>query len=102
MVENKLRILVVDDERAIRHFLQITLGAEGYAVFEASNGREALSQVAANRPDLIILDLGLPDIDGVEVTRFCGRNRRSPSSSCRCATRKRRRLRLWMPAPTTT
>ena len=70
MAETKLRILVVDDERAIRHFLQITLSAEGYAVFEASNGREALSQVAAHRPDLLILDLGLPDIDGVELTKI--------------------------------
>jgi two-component system KDP operon response regulator KdpE len=70
MTENKLRILTVDDEPAIRHFLQITLNAEGYAVFEASSGRQALSEVAARRPDLVILDLGLPDIDGVEVTRI--------------------------------
>jgi two-component system KDP operon response regulator KdpE len=64
------KVLVVDDEPAIRRFLQITLRAEGYALFEAANGREALSQVAAHRPDLIILDLGLPDVDGVEVTRL--------------------------------
>ncbi len=70
MAEGKLRILVVDDERAIRHFLQITLEAEGYAVFEAANGREALAQVAAQRPDLIVLDLGLPDIEGGEVTKI--------------------------------
>jgi two-component system KDP operon response regulator KdpE len=70
MVESKLRILVVDDERPIRHFLQITLAAEGYTVFEAGDGREALGQVAAHRPDLIILDLGLPDVDGIEVTRI--------------------------------
>src|SRR5512135_1019482 len=70
MAESKLRILVVDDERAIRHFLQITLEAEGYAVFEAGNGREALGQVAVQRPDLIVLDLGLPDIEGVEVTKI--------------------------------
>src|SRR5512133_1624013 len=70
MAESKLRILVVDDERAIRHFLEITLSSEGNAVFEASNGQEALSQVAAHRPDLLILDLGLPDIDGVELTKI--------------------------------
>jgi two-component system, OmpR family, KDP operon response regulator KdpE len=70
MTESRTRILVVDDERAIRHFLQITLDAEGYAVFEAADGKEALGQVAAHRPDLIVLDLGLPDIDGVEVTRI--------------------------------
>jgi two-component system, OmpR family, KDP operon response regulator KdpE len=70
MTENKLRILVVDDERAIRRFLQITLEAEDYTVFEAGDGREALGQVAAHRPDLIVLDLGLPDIDGVAVTKI--------------------------------
>ncbi len=64
------KVLVVDDEPAIRHFLQITLRAEGYAPFEAADAGEALSQVAAQRPDLIILDLGLPGVDGVEVTRL--------------------------------
>jgi two-component system, OmpR family, KDP operon response regulator KdpE len=70
MSENALRILVVDDEPAIRRYLRITLVAQGYAVFEAGNAREALSQVLAHRPDLIILDLGLPDTDGVELTRI--------------------------------
>src|SRR5450759_196300 len=70
MTENALRILVVDDEPAIRRYLRITLQAQGYALFEAGSGREALSQVVAHRPDLIILDLGLPDTDGVEVTQI--------------------------------
>jgi len=69
MSESSLRVLVVDDERAIRRFLRASLGAQGYTVYEASGGREALSAVIANRPDLIILDLGLPDVDGIEVTR---------------------------------
>ncbi len=69
MVEDRLRVLVVDDEPAIRRFLHITLDAEGYAVFEAGNGRDGLAEVAARRPDLVVLDLGLPDIDGVEVTK---------------------------------
>jgi two-component system, OmpR family, KDP operon response regulator KdpE len=70
MTENALRILVVDDEPAIRRYLHVTLQAQGYAVFEADSGREALSRVVAHRPDLIILDLGLPDTDGVEVTQI--------------------------------
>ena len=69
MNENGLRVLVVDDERAIRRYLHAALNADGYTVYEASGGKEALNMVVANRPDLIILDLGLPDLDGVEVTR---------------------------------
>ncbi|HBY94379.1 MAG: response regulator [Ardenticatenaceae bacterium] len=69
MNETMSRVLVVDDERSIRCFLRASLTVNGYTVFEATNGREALSTVSANRPDVIILDLGLPDMDGVEVTQ---------------------------------
>ena len=69
MADMNLRVLVVDDEPAIRRFLRVSLGAHGCTVFEASNGQEALAGVTAHRPDLVILDLGLPDIDGLEVTR---------------------------------
>jgi len=68
MSEPSLRILVVDDERSIRRFLKVSLGNQ-YEVFEAVNGEETLQIVAAEHPDLVILDLGLPDMDGVEVTR---------------------------------
>jgi two-component system KDP operon response regulator KdpE len=66
--EPSVRVLVADDERSIRRFLKASLGGQ-FVVFEATTGEEALAAVAANRPDVIILDLGLPDIDGVEVTR---------------------------------
>lgn len=69
MSDSGLRVLVVDDERAIRRFLRASLTAYGYTVYEASGGREALLAVIRDRPDLIILDLGLPDVDGIEVTR---------------------------------
>lgn len=69
MNEKGLRVLVVDDERAIRRFLRTSLSAYNYMVYEASSGQEALTAVIAHRPDLLILDLGLPDMDGVEVIR---------------------------------
>ena len=63
------RVLVVDDENAIRRYLRTALTAQGFVVYEASNGQETLNAVVENRPDVIILDLGLPDFDGIEVTR---------------------------------
>jgi two-component system KDP operon response regulator KdpE len=78
MTEPGLRVLVVDDEPAIRRFLRVSLTAHEYTVFESTCGQEALADVIAHRPDLMILDLGLPDMDGLEVTR---------------------RLREWTPLP---
>lgn len=61
------RILVVDDEPQIQRFLQPSLAAAGYDVIEARTGAEALKAVATQAPDLVILDLGLPDMDGKDV-----------------------------------
>ncbi len=69
MAESHLRILVVDDEAAIRRFLRTSLSAHGHTVSEASGGLSAINAVVTDRPDVIILDLGLPDIDGIEVVR---------------------------------
>lgn len=65
----KTKVLIVDDEHAIRRFLRTALGAHGYEVHEAATGEDAIMQTINVRPDLIILDLGLPGIDGIEVTR---------------------------------
>ncbi len=62
-------ILIVDDERAIRRFLRAALSSHGYEVVEAENGQSALAIAADRRPGILILDLGLPDMDGIEVTR---------------------------------
>jgi two-component system KDP operon response regulator KdpE len=64
---NQSRILVVDDEPQIQRFLKPSLTAAGYEVVEAGTGAEALKAVATQAPDLVILDLGLPDMDGKEV-----------------------------------
>jgi len=69
MTETGQRVLVVDDENSIRRYLRAALSAQGFTVYEAASGVEALSAVLSNRPDIIVLDLGLPDIDGIEVTR---------------------------------
>ena len=72
------RILVVDDEPQILRALRINLQARGYDIHTAAGGAAALQTTAAEHPDLIVLDLGLPDIDGVDVIR---------------------RLRVWTPVP---
>jgi len=64
-----LDILVVDDERTIVRALSAALEARDYRVDVAADGRSAVAEAAATAPDLIILDLGLPDLDGIEVCR---------------------------------
>lgn len=63
------RILVVDDEVAIQRFLRTVLGAKDFELSVANNGQEALQATAQIKPDIILLDLGLPDMDGVEVIK---------------------------------
>lgn len=62
-------ILIIDDELPIRRLLEITLSANGYKISEASTGKEGLSMAATTQPVLIILDLGLPDTDGLDVLK---------------------------------
>lgn len=69
MTTTNQRVLVVDDEASIRRYLRAALGAQGLTVYETATGLEAINAVLSHRPDIIILDLGLPDIDGIEVTR---------------------------------
>ncbi len=70
MSEGQPRILVVDDEPAIRRFLRTSLVAHQYDVQEVANGEDALEAVRVFRPDLVILDLGLPGLGGIDVTRL--------------------------------
>jgi two-component system KDP operon response regulator KdpE len=78
MTDLRATILVVEDEPEIRRFLRTSLGAEGYRVVEAETGIRGATDAGIHKPDLAIVDLGLPDLDGVEVIR---------------------RIRAWSPIP---
>jgi two-component system KDP operon response regulator KdpE len=78
MTEARPTILVVEDEPEIRRFLRSSLGADGYRVVEAESGSRGAIDAGTHKPDLAIVDLGLPDVDGVEVIR---------------------RIRAWSPMP---
>jgi two-component system, OmpR family, KDP operon response regulator KdpE len=65
----KETILIIDDEVQIRRLLEITLSSDGYKISEASTGKSGLIAAATHHPELIILDLGLPDIDGIEILK---------------------------------
>jgi two-component system KDP operon response regulator KdpE len=69
MAEASVTILLIEDEPQIRRFVRAALEAEGWKVLEAETGQRGLIDAGTRRPDLLILDLGLPDMDGVEVVR---------------------------------
>ena len=68
-MNNSATIIIIEDEAQIRRFLRTSLTSEGYHVIEAETGKQGLSESGTRKPDLIILDLGLPDMDGVEVVK---------------------------------
>lgn len=69
MVQDKELILLIEDEPQMRRFLRVTLQSHGYRLIEAPAGQEGLMQATTRNPDVVLLDLGLPDIDGIEVTK---------------------------------
>ena len=71
---NKGKILVVDDEINITQILEFSIGAEGYEVISAQNGEEAIDKARREQPDLIILDIMMPIIDGYEACRILKSN----------------------------
>lgn len=69
MSGHEATVLLIEDEPEIRRFLRTTLPAHGYRLFEAATGKDGVAEAKARNPDLILLDLGLPDLEGVEVIR---------------------------------
>ncbi len=68
-MEGMLKILVVDDESQIRRLIKVSLEGHGFKVLEAATGQDGLEQLIGAKPDILLLDLGLPDIDGKEIIR---------------------------------
>ena len=98
----KPAVLVIDDEVQIRRLLRVTLEANGYRVWEASTGNDGIVEAAQRRPDVVVLDLGLPDLTVSPSSNVYGNGAASRSSSLPCGRQTMRRLKLLMPAPTTT
>src|ERR1700690_2909174 len=69
MPDDKGLVLLIEDEPQMRRFLRITLQGHGYRLIEAASGQEGLTEAATRNPDVVLLDLGLPDIDGLEVMK---------------------------------
>jgi two-component system KDP operon response regulator KdpE len=69
MKEQGRTVLVVEDEAQMRRFLRATLSSHGFRLFEAAQGQDGLREAATRNPEIVLLDLGLPDIDGIEVVR---------------------------------
>ena len=97
------RVLVVEDEADIRRFVRLTLASEGHEVFDADSVQRGLIEAGTRRPDLLVVDLGLPDGDGIDLIRDLRTWSAVPVIvlSARAAPRPTR-LPRWMPAPTTT
>ena len=69
MTDEKELILLIEDEPQMRRFLRITLQSQGYRLVESETGNDGMTQAATRNPDVVLLDLGLPDLDGLDVTR---------------------------------
>ena len=69
MSDSKIHIVLIEDEKQIRRFLTAALEAEGMLVYESETGKQGLISCATRKPDLLIVDLGLPDLNGLEVIR---------------------------------
>jgi two-component system KDP operon response regulator KdpE len=69
MTNDQGQILLIEDEPQMRRFLRVTLQSHGYRLVEAPSGKQGLTEATTRNPDVVLLDLGLPDMDGIEVTK---------------------------------
>src|SRR5579863_4171087 len=89
--QRDMTILVVDDEPRIRDYVRMNLELERYRVLEASNGIEAIDQLREHLPDLVVMDVMMPEMDGFETCAICAKFQPFPLSCSRCARRSRTR-----------
>ena len=102
MGNNKYKILIVEDDQSILGFVQTILETNGYQVLTAERCRQGLLIFSSYTPDLVVLDLGLPDMDGGEFIRQVRLFSTVPISSCPPGRRRTTRSPRWIWAPTTT
>lgn len=98
---NKPQILIIEDDNAIGNLISTTLETQHYQYRRAKNGASGVLEAASCRPDVILLDLGLPDMDGVDIIKKCAPGATPPSLSSLPAARITTRWRPWTPGRTT-
>lgn len=98
----KSKVLVVEDDAAISNLIRTTLETQEYQYHTAQNGSGALMEVVSYHPDVVILDLGLPDMDGVDIIKKSAASALCRSSSSAPEPRIRIRWTRWMPERTIT
>ena len=97
---NKAKILVVEDDKAVRNLITTTLETQNYQYHTAEKGSEALLEAVSFQPDVMLLDLGLPDMDGIAIIEKVRGWAACPSSSSAPAVKTGTRSTLWMPVQT--
>ena len=97
---NKAKILVVEDDKAVRNLITTTLETQNYQYHTAEKGSEALLEAVSFQPDVMLLDLGLPDMDGIAIIEKVRGWSGMPSSSSAPAVKTGTRSTLWMPVQT--
>ena len=97
----KDKVLIVEDEQSISNFISMVLNANGYDTIIVGSGEEALTMIASHCPDLIVLDLGLPDMDGMEVLKSVRKWSNLPVVVVPPGTTSTTRWMRWITGPTT-
>ena len=99
MTESDFIILVIEDDPAIRRFLRTSLSIKGFTVFEADTGGRGVLEVDYRKPDLVILDLGLPDMEGIEVIKAIRMHSELPIIILSARSSEQSKIMALMPGP---